>query len=186
MLLKDSPRIFGLISILFHWITALLVIALFFVGQVMKDLPRGPEKGELMNLHQSLGMILLALVFLRLFWRISQGFPEPVSALTTLMNKIARIWHWSLMLVVVAVPVFGYLASESGFRGVPFFDFFIFPDVLESNFELRQQFGDIHAGLVKVLVPLVIIHILAAFKHHFWNKDITLKRMLFLSREKDS
>jgi len=186
MQFKDSPRIFGLISVFFHWITALLVIALFFVGQVMEDMPRGPEKGELMNLHQSFGMILLGLVFLRLLWRISQGFPEPANTSATSMNKVARIWHWSLLFLIIAVPVFGYLASESGFRGVPFFDFFIFPDILESNFELRQQFGDIHAGLVKILLPLVVIHILAAFKHHFWNRDITLKRMLFLSGNKNS
>jgi cytochrome b561 len=66
MLFKDSPQNFGLTSILFHWLSAALIIVLFIMGQVMEGMPRGIEKIELRQLHQSVGMLLLLIVFLRL------------------------------------------------------------------------------------------------------------------------
>ena len=76
MQVKDTSDSFGITSILFHWLTTGLIIGLFIMGQIMEDMPRGPEKGELMTLHQSIGMLLLALVFARLVWRLTQGFPQ--------------------------------------------------------------------------------------------------------------
>ncbi|MBT3990596.1 MAG: cytochrome b [Rhodospirillaceae bacterium] len=175
---KDSSNNYGLTSILFHWLTTLLIIGLFIMGQVMEEMQRGPEKGELRELHQSVGMVLLGLVFIRLVWRISQGFPEATDTSASFLNLVSKLWHWALLILIIAIPISGYIASESGFRDVPFFGLFTFPDILASDHELHEQFEDVHEVLVKILVPLVIIHVLAALKHHFWNKDATLMRML--------
>ena len=178
MQLKDTTNTFGLFSILFHWVTALLIIVLFIMGQVLEGLPRGFEKHELMDLHKSLGMLLLILVFVRLAWRILQDFPQAADPSATLLNIVSRLWHWVLLIMIVAIPVTGFISADAGFSDVPFFSLFTFPDILGFDHELREQFEDIHSVLTKIIIPLVLIHVLAAFKHHFWDKDATLKRMI--------
>ncbi len=178
MQLKDTTDTFGLSSILFHWVTALLIIGLFIMGQILEEMPRGPEKGELMDLHKSLGMLLLILVFVRLAWRIMQGFPQAANSSATFLNIVSRLWHWALLIIIVAIPVSGFISSDAGFSDVPFFGLFTFPDIVSFDHQLHEQFEDIHVVLTKIIVPLVLIHVLAAFKHHFWDKDATLKRMI--------
>jgi len=178
MQLKDTTETFGLSSILLHWATALLIIALFTMGQVMEGMPRGFEKSELMDLHKSLGMLLLILVFIRLTWRLFQGFPQAANPSATFLNMISRLWHWALLIMIIAIPVTGFISSDAGFSDVPFFGLFTFPDILGFDHELHEQFEDIHGVLTKIIIPLVLIHVLAAFKHHFWDKDTTLKRIV--------
>ena len=141
-------------------------------------MPRGIEEIELRELHQSIGMVLLLIVSLRLAWRLTQGFPVASNPSTNLFNTVARVWHWALLIIMIAIPISGYIASESGFRGVLFFGLFIFPDSISFDRDLHQQSANLHEILVKILIPLVVIHLLAALKHHFWNKDGTLRRML--------
>ena len=83
-------------------------------------MPRGIEKIELRQLHQSVGMILLLIVFLRLAWRLTQGFPVSADPSAHFFNIILRAWHWALLIIMIAIPISGYIASESGFRGVLF------------------------------------------------------------------
>jgi len=178
MLFKDSPQNFGLTSILFHWLSAALIIVLFIMGQVMEGMPRGIEKIELRQLHQSVGMILLLIVFLRLAWRLTQGFSVAADPSARFFNLILRAWHWALFIIMIAIPISGYIASESGFRGVLFLGLFTFPDLTSFDRDLHQRSEDLHEVLVKILVQLVGISLHAALKHHFWNKDATLRRVL--------
>ncbi|MDP6969102.1 MAG: cytochrome b [Gammaproteobacteria bacterium] len=178
MKITDNSHQFGLVSILLHWILAVLIIGLFVIGNILEDMPRGPDKGQLMGLHQSIGMLVLALVLLRLIWRLRQGFPSPVNPDAKRLNHIAKLWHWALLVIILAIPVTGYLSADAGPRAVAFFSWFNWPDLIEPARDLRKQFGGLHGALNKIMIPLVLIHILAAFKHHFWDRDTTLKRML--------
>ena len=178
MQLHDSADRFGIFSIIFHWLSAILIGVLFIMGKVMAELPRGIEKAELKELHQSLGMVLLLVVLVRLIWRISQGFPQPVNPGASFLNKISRLWHWLLLLIIFAIPVSGFIASDTGFREIPFFGLFTFPDLLGSDYSLHEQFENIHEFLTMLIIPLVGIHVFAAFKHHFWDKDATLNRII--------
>ena len=110
----------------------------------MAVLPRGIEKAELKELHQSLGMVLFLVVLVRLIWRIKQGFPQPVNPGASILNQISRFWHWSLLLIIFAIPVSGFIASVTEFRDISFFGLFTFPDLLGSDYSLHEQFEDIH------------------------------------------
>jgi len=178
MKMTDNSHQFGLVSILLHWTLAIMIISLFIVGNILEDMPKGPDKGQLMGLHQSMGMLVLMLVLVRLIWRIRQGFPAPLNTQAKLLNRIAKLWHWALLIIIVAIPLTGYLAADAGPRSVAFFGWFNWPDLIEPTRDLRKQLGGLHGALNKLMIPLVLIHILAAFKHHFWNRDATLKRML--------
>ncbi len=178
MQLHDTADRFGIFSIIFHWLSALLVGTLFFMGKVMIELPRGIEKAELKELHQSLGMVFLLVVLVRLIWRIRQGFPQPVDPGASFLNIISRVWHWSLLLIIIAIPVSGFIASDTGFRDISFFGLITFPDLLGFDYTLHEQFEGIHEFLANLIIPLVGIHVLAALKHHFWDKDDTLNRMI--------
>ena len=103
MQLRDTTNRFGLTSIVLHWLLAVLIISLFIMGQVMEEMPRGLEKRELRELHQSIGMVLLLFVITRLIWRISQGFPGPADPSSSFLNLIARLWHWALLIIIIAI-----------------------------------------------------------------------------------
>ncbi len=178
MHLRDTSDSFGLFSILFHWVSAGLIIGIFILGQVMEDMARGPAKRDLLEVHQSFGLLLLLLVLVRLIWRLSQGFPRPAAPTAAILNVISRLWHWALLILIIAIPVSGFIASDAGRSDLHFFGLFVLPDIIGFDHDLHEQFEDIHGALTTFLIPLVAIHVAAAFKHHFWNRDATLKRML--------
>jgi len=178
MQFNDTSRSFGFTSILLHWISAALIAVLFVMGQIMEDMSRGAAKADLMAVHQSLGMLLLIVVLARLFWRLGQGFPEASSETGSLINRISRLWHWLLLAVIVAIPASGYLASETSTQGITFFGMSLLPDLIGANHDLHEVFEEIHETMSKLLIPLVIVHVLAAFKHHYFDRDDTLKRMM--------
>jgi len=178
MQFNDTSRSFGFTSILLHWVSAVLIAVLFVMGQIMEDMSRGPDKADLMAVHQSLGMLLLILVLARLLWRLGQGFPAAPGDAGSLANRVSRLWHWLLLIVIIAIPASGYMVSETATQGISFFGMFALPDLMGANHDLHEVFEEIHETMSKLLIPLVIVHVLAAFKHHYFDRDDTLKRMM--------
>jgi len=178
MQIRDSAWRYGYTSILLHWISAGLIAVLFVMGQIMEDLSRGPEKFELLQIHQSLGMLLMIIVLARLVWRLNQGFPDPVDADATFANRFSRLWHWLLLGIVVALPVSGYLAAETGKADLTFFGLYVLPDFIGNSRGLHEGLEEVHETLSGLIIPLVFVHVVAALKHHYWDRDTTLRRMI--------
>jgi cytochrome b561 len=178
MQIRDTSSTFGFTSILLHWISAILIAVLFISGEIMEDMSRGPDKADLADIHQSLGMLMLLVVLARLVWRISQGFPDPVDSDQTLMNRFSRLWHWALLLLVLAIPLSGYLTADTGLRGLTFFNMVTPPDLLGADRDIHKFFEEVHETLSKLILPLVALHVLGALKHHIFDGDMTLKRMI--------
>jgi cytochrome b561 len=129
------------------------------------------------NLHKSIGVTLLALIAIRVLWRITHRPPAMLSSYKPWEKKLATAMHHSLYLLMVAMPVTGLIMAVNSKYGVMWFGI----DFIEGldNSTLRDLFKEAHEIIGALLLIAVIVHILGALKHKFIDKDGTMKRMSF-------
>ena len=161
-----------------HWLMALLLFAMLGLGFYMSDLPLSPQKLQLYSWHKWTGVSAFLLLVIRLAWRLTHQPP----ALPTLTPKIqqwaAHLGHGSLYVLMLVIPLSGWLMSSAkGFQTV-WFGVLPFPDLLEKNKELGAVLAEVHESLNIILILVLLIHIAATIKHHVLDKDDTLRRML--------
>lgn len=175
--MKDTPYHYGLISRVFHWGIGLLVLANLMVGLLMDDIPM-PDKIQVIHFHKATGMVILALMALRLVWRVSQGFPKMVEALAPWQRNLARAAHIAFYPLLLAMPVSGWLMSSAAGYPVSVYGLFTLPALLDKNPELAKVFYEAHELLAYALMALLAAHIGAALYHHFVQKHKIIRRML--------
>ncbi|MHC6227766.1 cytochrome b [Pseudomonas sp. X10] len=179
MQLRNSPSRYGVVSIVLHWGVALAVLGLFALGLWMVGLDYySPWRKDAPDLHKSIGLVLLAVMLLRVVWRfISPPPPTPANhgALTRLGAKLG---HAVLYVGLFAVMIAGYLISTADGVGIPVFGLFEVPALISGLPDQADLAGVIHLYLAWGLVIFAGLHALAALKHHFIDRDATLIRML--------
>jgi len=179
MSLKNTRERWGGISQLLHWLIALLILLLGIVGLVMDELPRTPKYFWVYTAHKSLGLCVLALVIARLGWRVYAGAPPPVPGTPTWQHRIATLTHGLLYLLVLAMPLSGWLYdSASGLRPFRWFGLVDVPKLSAPDEQLRQVSHFFHEWGFWLLIALVVLHAGAALYHHLFLHDATLARML--------
>ncbi|MHB1371030.1 cytochrome b [Thiobacillus sp.] len=164
-------------AVMLHWLLALLIFAGFPLGLYMVDLPLSPDKLKLYSYHKWIGVTVLVLVAIRLAWRATHT-PPPLPAGTAVWERRAgAIVHGLLYLLMIASPLSGWLMSSAkGFQTV-WFGVLPLPDLLEKDRELGDLLAGVHKTLNFTLLALVILHVAAAFKHHFIERRPFLQRM---------
>jgi len=176
MRIKNNDTHFGVIAILLHWIIAFLIIGLLILGLYMVELPISLEKLKLYGWHKEYGLLVLALAIIRLAWRLINITPN---LSLPLWEKIAaRTVHWAFYGFMFAMPITGWLITSSAGLPASFFGLLTMPDLVAPNEEKRQFFEELHRWIGYGLIATIALHILAALKHHFINKDDILRRML--------
>ncbi|MDY1038410.1 cytochrome b [Lelliottia sp. CFBP8978] len=179
MQLRNSSARYGLISMLLHWLIALAVYAMFGLGLWMVTLSyydgwyhQAPE------LHKSIGILLMMALVVRIVWRhISPPPPAPESH-SALTRVSAVSAHIALYTILFAILISGYLISTADGKPISVFGLFEVPATLADAGSQADLAGQIHLWLAWGVVILSVLHGLAALKHHFIDKDDTLKRML--------
>ena len=176
---KNSAERWGPVSQLLHWLIVLLVLVLAIVGLTMGELPRTPKYFWVYTLHKSVGISVLALVLVRIGWRLHAGAPRPLAGTPTWQARIASLTHALLYALLLAMPLSGWLYdSASGLRPFRWFGLVEMPKLSAPNESLSALSNDAHELLFWVLVALVALHAAAAFHHHLFQHDATLTRML--------
>lgn len=168
-----------------HWLVLLLLIVQFALAWTMPAVHRGTHPETLINLHLSFGLLILALVLLRVLWRLVRTPPPPPADLPIWQHALSRLVHWALYALLVAIPVLGWInASWRGWR-IMFFWLFDLPHLVADDTAPLQGplsgawTGDLHALLATwVLLPLVGLHVLAVVYHVVIRRDDILARML--------
>ena len=174
----NDRRRYGVVAQALHWLTAALVAYLFYLAWVMTDLPLGPEKIRLYNLHKSLGISILTVAILRLIWR-NVSRPPPIPETTPALEvKAARVAHWALYVLIFLQVGVGVLHSWSANFPIVVFGVVTLPNPTGPNEALKQALSPVHAVLGWSFFVLVLGHAAAALRHHFWLKDAVLLRML--------
>jgi len=113
MSLKNTPYSWGAVSQFLHWLTVALILALAVIGLVMTELPRTPKYFWVYTVHKSLGISVLALLPLRLGWRLWAGAPRPVAGTPLWQHAIASVTHWLLYALLLAVPLSGWMYDSA-------------------------------------------------------------------------
>lgn len=178
-MINNTEQRFGLVSILLHWIMALAVFGLFGLGWYMVDLTYYDALYKtLPEWHKSIG-ILLALVFVfRFAWRLRNPVPQPVRGSSPFEITASKVAHRLMYLLIALIIVSGYLISTAEGAAIDVFNLFSVPATLTSIPQQEDIAGAIHEYLAYALIGLAAVHAGAALKHHFVNRDETLRRML--------
>ncbi|MDO6459568.1 cytochrome b [Granulosicoccaceae sp. 1_MG-2023] len=177
--MTDGIKKWPLLSRSLHWLSALFVFGLFAVGYYMTGLGYyDPLYHTLPWWHKSFGLLLMALVIVRLGYRAKITTPPPEPGHSRFEKRAAALTHALLYLLILAIGISGYLISTAEGKGIVFFGWFEVP-ALSRPFDGQADIaGLVHLWLAWSLIALVAIHAAGALKHHFIDRDNTLKRML--------
>lgn len=160
-----------------HWIIALAILASFTLGLYMSDLPLSPIKLKLYSWHKWAGVTIWLLVVVRLLWRFTHR-PPALPSMPAWQHVTAEAMHWLLYIVMIAVPLSGWLMSSAkGFQTV-YFGLLPLPDLLAKNKALGETLTTLHQVLNFTMAGMVVAHAAAAIKHHVFDHDDVLARML--------
>lgn len=172
--MQRYPRL----SIFFHWLIALLIIAAFALGSFMTDMKISPSKLQYYAWHKWLGVTIFGLVALRLLSRLFSGAPTYPSSMKLWEMRAANATHVFLYFLMFAVPLSGYFYTSAAGIPVVYFKLVQLPTFIGPNPELKPILKELHEVLTTILLVIVSLHVAAALKHLFINKDGIFQRML--------
>ncbi|MBN9089263.1 MAG: YceI family protein [Reyranella sp.] len=162
---------------LLHWLTALLVLGLIGVGLWMVDLPIGLPKLYAFAWHKWIGLTVLVLTVLRLAWR-AYSPPPPLPPTVTAWERAVAPWsHGLLLVLLVALPISGWLMSSAGGVKVIWFGYLELPDLLERDTGLFERLVTWHHWLAWTLMAVLALHLLAVLRHDVLRRDGIFRRM---------
>lgn len=165
-------------AIFLHWLMALGLIGTLSLGLYMQELPFSPSKLQFYSWHKWAGITLLLLAIVRLAWRLSHPAPALPAEMGAPSKLGAHAIHWLLYLLMLAIPISGWLMSSAQGFSVMWFGIVPLPDLVASNPDLGSLLTKVHITLNYLLMASIVAHVGAALFHHFIKKDTVLKRML--------
>lgn len=179
LIISNTGSKFGLIAILFHWLMAVLIIGLFALGHYMTGLDNNdPWYQYGPYLHKSMGVTVLLLLMLRYFWKMIQETPAPFANYTVWELKLSKVVHWLFYILLVIACISGYLVATADGATIEFFNLFELDPMAALDKTQTEFVKEIHEIVNWLLAFLFVMHVAAAIKHHFIDKDNTLVRML--------
>jgi cytochrome b561 len=177
MQLKNTLTRYGAVAQLFHWVIVVLIITQFVLAKRAEGLSPVAKIGVLAT-HKSVGITILALALLRLTWRLFNPVPQLPASTPRWQERAAHVSHFLLYALLFITPVLGWLMSSARAFSVSYFGLFTLPDFIEPNRAAYERLHDFHEAMAITLATIATIHILAALKHHFFDRDDVLRRML--------
>ncbi|MGH7019945.1 MAG: cytochrome b [Brevundimonas sp.] len=169
---------YSTVSLILHWVIALAVVAQV-VLIVAHDATEGPLSREFVQTHKAVGLTILVLTLARIGWRLA----NPLIALPVEMPKwervLSRTTQISFYVVLLVMPLTGWLASSAAGREISWFGLFQWPLLpIGGGREAAGRFMDVHEAVALLLFLLIFLHVAGALKHQFINRDNVLHRMI--------
>ncbi len=178
---NEAAKRYTTVAIVLHWLLGLSVFAMFAIGIYMSDLPFSPLRLKLYNYHKWAGITFLILSVLRLLWRLLNRPPALPRAIAQAMpkwqTKIYHATHYALYALFFAVPLIGWAYSSAAGFPIVLFGVLPLPDFMAVDKEFSKQIKELHEISAFALVGLALLHMGAALKHHFIDKDGLIGRM---------
>lgn len=180
--MRDTKEKLSTLTIALHWIVGLTVITLAIIGVYMSE----NEAFELYPIHKSIGVLIFAVIIARVYWRFVNGWLEPASDYKAIEHNLAKIVHWVLIIAIIVMPISGFIMSGAGGFGVPLFGLEIVAaqfdpitqEAIPHNAQLAGFMAEVHKIAGWTMIVAITLHFAGAMKHHFIDKDSTLRRML--------
>lgn len=179
---SGNPSRYTAVAMALHWLLGLSIVAMFVLGVYMADLPFSPWRMKLYNWHKWAGITFLALSVLRLVWRISHRPPALPAAITRAMpawqNLAHHATHHLLYVLFFVVPLLGWAYSSAAGFPIVWFGQIALPDFVPADKALAEMIKPLHELSAFALMGLAALHIAAALKHQWFDRDGLLERML--------
>lgn len=176
-----APR-YTALAIALHWLLALGIVAMFVLGAYMADLPFSPTRLKLYNWHKWAGISVLLLSVLRLVWRVTHrppALPAAIAqAMPTWQTRVYHATHHLLYALFFAVPLLGWAYSSAAGFPIVWLGQIALPDWVPADKALAALLKPLHALSAFALMGLAALHVAAALKHQFIDRDGLLLRML--------
>ncbi len=180
MKFKDDAQGYGLATKALHWLTALMILGVAGLGAWMVTLSYYDtwyHKG--LGLHRAIGLLALATAAVFIAWRLVSSPPDLPASIAGWQRKAAVVAHFLFFALMILMPVSGYLVSTSAGAAVPMFDLFEIPALFRISEASRELAINVHFFSAYGTVGLATLHVAAAFKHQFIDRDGVLARMLW-------
>lgn len=169
---------YDLLSIAVHWLTLLLLIAVYALIELRDLYPKGSDPREAMkSWHSMLGLIVFTLVFVRMASRLVFRVPPITPAPPSWQHLLAAAMHLALYAFLIAMPLLGWLMLSAKGNAIPFFGLEL-PALVAPDKALGHDFQEIHETIGNIGYYLIGLHAVAALYHHYFMRDNTLLRML--------
>lgn len=169
---------YSTVSLVFHWGLALLVLAQVLLITAHEAID-GPMSRELVQIHKALGLSVLILTLARIGWRMANPAHPAPPGTPDWQKFAAKATHVLFYVLLIGIPLFGWAASSAGGRDIDWFGLFNWPLLpITQSRDLAGTFMDLHKAAVKLLYVLIALHVLAALKHQFVDRDNVLHRMI--------
>ncbi|MFQ3595054.1 MAG: cytochrome b [Sphingomonadaceae bacterium] len=188
-----SERAYSGLSITLHWLIALLIVGnlaggFFASGLLESEVATDRQLGfRLIQLHKSFGLTVLVLSLARLLLRIVEGFPPLPAHMTRTERVLAKLTHGGFYALMIGIPVAGWVMVSASPIGLPTFWFglFAWPHLpVATSADLAERASGVHEALAIGAIVLLVLHVGAALKHHFLDRDEVLARMLPFLRQR--
>ncbi|WP_306253680.1 cytochrome b [Parvularcula sp. IMCC14364] len=170
------------VAITLHWVIAVLIIAQLIGGEIMGQLQPISFRFEIYQLHKSFGIIVLLLSLARLGWRLTHTPPPLPSGMEPWERLVSKTTHILFYVLMIGIPMAGWLMVSASPMNIDTMIFKIipwphFPGIPQTE-ALEAFFKDVHNYMAIAAVVLIVLHVAAALKHHFVNRDAVLTRMI--------
>jgi cytochrome b561 len=177
-MLRNDAHTWGAPAKLMHWAMAALILVQVTLGIMAVNWRLSPAKLQLFFWHKSTGVLLLALLALRLAWRVANRAPAPPAGLSTWERAAASASHALLYLLMAALPVSGWIVNAASNIPLRVFGLIPLPAIVAPDEAVADLAALLHRGLFAVLALVLVAHVGAALRHHFAMRNTVLVRML--------
>jgi len=178
MSFRNTANNYGAVAKFLHWSIVILIIAQYVLAEAADELEDGPDKFATIASHKSVGMLVLLLMLARIGWKLANsGLPQPVR-MARPQQVAAAAGHGILYLLLLALPLSGWMMASAAGEPPTFFGWFEFPPLVGASHDLKETLEEVHETLFNAVVVVAVLHAAAAVFHHVWMKDDTLRRML--------
>jgi cytochrome b561 len=178
-MIRNTISSWGSVSRWSHWILAAVIIGMLAFGWWMNHIPARADRLFYRSIHADIGYVVLALMVLRLIWRVLNPAPALPSDTPRWLRIAARINHWALYIVTITVATLGW--AHSGAHKPDYsswFGLFHVPQITSPDKAAADAYEDRHIFFAYVLLVLIVIHLVAAAWHHFIKRDRVAARMV--------
>jgi cytochrome b561 len=183
--MRNTSSEFGSLAKWLHWLIALGIFALIYLGLEQSGMERGPDKQAVRDLHGSIAILVFVLMTIRIVWRFMNDVPAHPDGMPAWQRASATLVHWGIYAAVFLQLISGPITVATGGRSIAFFDLFSIALPVAQNEDRHHLFEEIHETVWIIVSALLVVHILAALYNHFVLKNDVLRRMTVGVRQDD-
>lgn len=175
--LKNTTAEYGSMAKALHWLVAIGLFALIYLGLEQSDMASGDERNRVRFIHASIATFTLLLMTIRVIWRFMNETPAHPEGMPGWQIVISSVVHWGLYITVFMQIFAGAMVNGTGGKGMPFFGLFTIPVPVATDRDAHEWWEEVHEFVWQPIAILIAVHVLGALYNHFIVKNDVVRRM---------